>query len=399
MTIITRRDMLNIGGAIGAGGLTAAIIPEAANALTGAAQNGASEANSGAPLPDDINTVDSPNYKYRLGAQPLKTYEGGSAREVTVTEFPVSEAIAGVDMRLKPGGLRELHWHAIAAEWAFVIDGQVRTTILDPQGRLEILDFGPGDVWYFPKGHAHSLQAIGDREAHFILAFDDGHFSEFGTFSITDWLGHTPPEVLSRNLGVPAATFADFPKGEVYIALGPVPGPLPFDRPVGSSETPPLTHKFQLSAQKPKVFPGGEFRLVSRKEFPISSTMTGATMFLKPGALRELHWHPTAAEWQYFISGRARLTVFASHGKAETVEFGPGDVGYVPQGFGHYIENIGDEDCRAVLVFNSPVYEEISLTGWLAASPRKLLATNFGVPEEVFARFPKDKEFITVKKT
>ena len=81
------------------------------------------------------------------------------------------------------------------------------------------------------------------------------------------------------------------------------------------------------------------------------------------------------------------------------MEFGPGDVGYVPQGFGHYIENIGDEDCRAVLVFNSPVYEEISLTGWLAASPPKLLATNFGVPEEVFARFPKDKEFITVKKT
>jgi oxalate decarboxylase len=226
------------------------------------------------------------------------------------------------------------------------------------------------------------------------LAFDNGHFSEFGTFSITDWLAHTPPEVLEKNLGVPAGTFAAFPKDEVYIAAGPVPGPLATETPPGLREAPPLTHKFQLAAQSPKVFPGGEFRLVSQKEFPISSTMTGATMLLKPGALRELHWHPNAAEWQYFISGRTRVTVFASHGNAETVEFGPGDVGYVPQGFGHYLENIGDEDSRALLVFNNPVYEDISLSAWLATTPREVLATNFGVPEEVFDAFPKGKAFI-----
>jgi oxalate decarboxylase len=398
MPIMTRRDILS-GAAIGAGGLaTAAIIPAQARAQSGTAQSGPTEPNSGSGLPDDINTGNLPSYKYRLGAQPLKTYEGGPAREVTVAEFPVSETIAGVDMRLKPGGLRELHWHAIAAEWAYVIDGHVRTSILDPQGRSEVLDFGPGDVWYFPKGHAHSLQCVGSEECHFILAFDNGHFSEFGTFSITDWLGHTPPEVLEKNLGVPAATFANFPKQEVYIALGAVPRPLAAEPPAGSAEAPPLTHKFRLAAQKPKLFPGGEFRLVSQKEFPISSTMTGATMLLKPGTLRELHWHPNASEWQYFISGRARLTVFASHGNAETVEFGPGDVGYVPQGFGHYIENIGEEDCRALLVFNSPVYEDISLSEWLAATPRELLSTNFGVPEQVFAAFPKSKGFITAAK-
>ena len=115
-------------------------------------------------------------------------------------------------MRLTPGGLRELHWHAIAAEWAYVVEGNVRATVISPNGGAEQTDFGPGDVWFFPKGHGHALQGLGPGEAHFILGFDDGHFSEFGTFSITDWVGHTPPNVLSQNLGLPESVFATFPK-------------------------------------------------------------------------------------------------------------------------------------------------------------------------------------------
>src|SRR6516164_8300784 len=102
---------------------------------------------------------------------------------------PISTGIAGVSMRLKPGGLRELHWHANAAEWAFVVKGRVRTTVIGPAGVSETNDFGPGDVWYFPRGHGHALQGMGPEEAHFVLVFDNGAFSEFGTFSTTDWVG------------------------------------------------------------------------------------------------------------------------------------------------------------------------------------------------------------------
>ena len=137
--------------------------------------------------------------------------KGGSAKESTVKQLPVATSIAGVSMRLKPGGLRELHWHAIAAEWAYVVEGKVRTTVISPDGEAEQTDFGPGDVWFFPKGHGHALQGVGPDETHFILGFDDGHFSEFGTFSITDWLGHTPSNVLSQNLGLPESTFATRP--------------------------------------------------------------------------------------------------------------------------------------------------------------------------------------------
>src|SRR5262249_35877188 len=177
--------------------------------------------------------------------------------------------------------------------------------------------------------------------------------------SVTDWLALTPTDVLTKNLRVSADALAKLPKQEVYIGQGPVPPPLPADPPPGTLKSSPLSHKYQLQAQTGRTFPGGNMRIASMREFPISTTMTGATMLLKPGALRELHWHPNADEWQYYISGRARMALFGSNGRAKTLDFGPGDVGYVPRGFGHYVENIGEEDCRVLVLFNSGTYQEI----------------------------------------
>ena len=165
---------------------------------------------------------DLPNFKFDL--EKAKGWDGaaGSARQHTINEFPVSTSFAAVSMRLQAGALRELHWHAIAAEWAYVISGRCRVTVIAPSGNAEISDFGPGDVWYFPKGHGHSIQGLGPTECHFLLIFDDGRFSEFGTFSITDWMSRTPPDVLAQNLQVPPAAIARLPKEEVYIVQGDV---------------------------------------------------------------------------------------------------------------------------------------------------------------------------------
>ena len=332
----------------------------------------------------------APSFRYPLGSLPTKTFDGGTAKEANVTGFPVSDKLAGVYMTLEPGALRELHWHANAVEWAYVIEGRCRVTTIDPENRAEIADFGPGDVWYFPRGHGHSIQGLGPGTCTFILVFDNGYFSEFGTFSITDWLGHTPAEVLARNFDLPASTFANFPKKEVYIAPGPVPPPLPDEPTPGSLDAPALTHRYRLLAQAPDVFAGGTMRTVSEREFPISTTMTGALLIIKPGSLRELHWHPNAAEWQFYLKGSARMTVFGSHGRARTDDFVKGDVGYVPQGYGHYIENTGSEDLELIIVLNNGTYELISITAWMANNPALLLSTNFSVPESVFEKFPKD---------
>ena len=156
---------------------------------------------------------DLPTFKFALEKSDGKVIGNSYGKEATVTQLPISKGIAGVSMRLEPGAMRELHWHATAAEWAFVLEGRVRTTVVDPGGLAETNDFDPGDVWYFPRGHGHMLQCLGDKPCHFILIFDNGYFSEFGTFSITDWIGHTPPALLAKNFGLPEAAFATFPEG------------------------------------------------------------------------------------------------------------------------------------------------------------------------------------------
>src|SRR5579864_1295182 len=368
----SRRELLTVASSTAAVAAASFAMPREAGAA-------AEEHKQHAPLQE---------FKYDIEASEGRVTAGGSAKEANVDEFHISESMAGVSMRLKPGGLRELHWHAIAAEWAFVIRGNVRTTVISPSGEAESADFGPGDVWYFPKGHGHALQCLGPEEAHFVLVFDNGHFSEFGTFSITDWLSRTSPTVLSRNLNLPSSAFAGLVKDEAYILPGKIPPAVP-ERFRGNFRENQSPHKFRLGATQPISFPGGEERIVSSKEFPIQKTLTGVIQDLRPGALRELHWHPNADEWQYYVSGRARVTIFGAHGRAATEEFRPGQIAFIKQGFGHFVEQVGDEPTKILILFNSPVYEEISLAGWLGANPSALIADNFGFSSEQVGSLPK----------
>jgi oxalate decarboxylase len=98
-----------------------------------------------------------PTFRFPMEEQTPRTGEGGTAREASAAQFPVSKGIAGVSMTLAAGTTRELHWHANAAEWAYVQSGNCRITLYSPGGAGETADFSPGDVWYFPRGHGHSI--------------------------------------------------------------------------------------------------------------------------------------------------------------------------------------------------------------------------------------------------
>ena len=89
------------------------------------------------------------------------------------------------------------------------------------------------------------------------------------------------------------------------------------------------------------------------------------------------------------------MTVFSSHGHAQTEEYAPSDVGYVPQGFGHYIENIGDEDLKVLIVMDNGIYQDISLSDWLAKTSAYLLADNFNNQVEDWRDRPKDKRVMS----
>jgi oxalate decarboxylase len=387
MSEVHRREFL-----MGSAGLAASA------GLLGAEAAAASDVTFLNNVPDPLLAgKELPTFKFALEKSKGHVIAGSSAKEATVLQLPISKGLAGVSMRLAPGMMRELHWHATAAEWAYVVEGRVRTTVIDPHGDAEVNEFEPGDIWYFPRGHGHMLQCLGNQPCHFVLIFDNGYFSEFGTFSITDWMGHTPRPLLAKIFGVPQSTFDKLPKDEVYFARGPIPPERPA-APLQGVREPPLTHKFRLLAQTPhRIFRGGREWRADSSRFPISKTITGVVLHLEPGSLRELHWHPNADEWQYVLSGRASVTMFGSHGRYRIETLEQGDVSYIPQGYGHSVENVGDQMLRLLVGFNTGTYQTIDLSQWLAGNPLDVLTTNLGLPADVLGKFPRRDVFIASK--
>jgi oxalate decarboxylase len=338
----------------------------------------------------DSGTI--PNLKFSFSDARNRLLTGGWSREVTQRELPISTTLAGVDMRLKPGAIRELHWHK-EAEWAYMLAGHARITGIDTEGRNFIDDLGPGDLWNFRAGWPHSIQGLADG-CEFLLVFDNGMFSENETFLLTDWFNHTPMEVLAKNLGVSESALRGIPKDpehERYMFAGEVPPPLAKDVVRGPAGKTEISVTYRLHEQKPIEVPGGRVRIVDSSNFPASSTIAAALVELDQGAMRELHWHPTNDEWQYYISGQAKMTVFASSGKARTFDYRAGDVGYVPFAMGHYILNTGEEPLRFLEMFRSPTYADVSLNQWLALTPPELVQAHLNLDQSTTSAITANK--------
>ncbi|MFC5527941.1 oxalate decarboxylase family bicupin [Cohnella yongneupensis] len=333
-----------------------------------------------------------PNMKFSFSDTHMQLNHGGWSREVTVRELPIATTIAGVNMALTPGGVRELHWHQ-SAEWAIMLVGRARITSVDQNGRNFIADVGVGDLWYFPPGIPHSIQGL-EEGSEFLLVFPDGNFSDLNTLSFSDWFAHTPKDELSANFGIPTSAFAHIPNHQLYIYQGTVPGPIESQQVADPQGTIPLSFTHLLLAQKPIVTPGGTVRIVDSSNFPISTQIAASLLEIKPGAMREMHWHPNNDEWQYYISGTARMTVFAPNGTARTFDYRAGDVGYVPFAFGHYIQNTGDKSLWVMEIFKSDSFEDVSLNQWMALTPHQIVQSNLKVGPELINALHKEKLFI-----
>jgi oxalate decarboxylase len=317
--------------------------------------------------------------------------DGGWTRQVTERELPSSQGLAGVTMRLTAGSYRELHWHT-ANEWAYMLYGNARVTVFNPEdGTIFIGDVAEGDLWFFPKGFPHSIQGLGPDGCEFLLAFDQGMFSEYTTSLLSGWLAHTPVNVVSQNFNIPEAKLNVLPEQGLYIFPGAVPGPLEDDRQAvgGSAVASKVEYTFRMNSMHATADrAGGSIRVVDSKTFPAAKTIAAALFDMKPGALRELHWHPNASEWQYYIAGSGRMTVFASEGQARTMDYKPNDVGYVPQVAGHYIENTGNDDLVFLALFKSSHLSEVSLNQWLRRLPTQMLRDHLHLDGATIAKIP-----------
>jgi oxalate decarboxylase len=337
-----------------------------------------------------------PAFKYPFSLSNKRVFAGGWSREVTARELPVSKTMAGVNMRLNAGGIRELHWHT-AAEWAIMLYGSARITAIDANGRSFVRDTKEGDLWYFPTGIPHSIQGLAPDGAEFLLVFDDGNFSEFETVSLSGVMSHTPRDVMAKNFGVPQQSLQGLRQEDLFIFQAPVPGPLAVDqkRAAGLPGPSPLDFSFTTAGQKPtKTTKGGEVLIVDSSTFKVSTTVAAAIVTVRPGGLRELHWHQNADEWQYYISGRGRMTVLATGSRARTMDFQAGDVGYVQQTLGHYIENTGDSDLRFLEMFKASQYQDLSLSEWLTHTPPDLVMAHLNIDRQTYDAIPREELII-----
>ncbi|OEH91705.1 oxalate decarboxylase family bicupin [Bacillus solimangrovi] len=340
-------------------------------------------------VPPATDSGKVPNLKFSFSDTNMQLYHGGWAREVTATELPIATTLAGVNMRLTPGGVRELHWHK-QDEWSLMLEGRARITAVDQNGHNFIADVEKGDLWYFPAGIPHSIQGL-EEGAEFLLVFDDGNFTEADTFSISDWFAHTPKSILADNFGVDEQAFKDIPDSQKYMYQGEIPGSLQSESITSPYGSVPQSFTHKLLAQEPIITPGGSVRIVDSSNFPISENIAAALVEIKPGAMRELHWHPNNDEWQYYLSGEAKMTVFAADGTARTFNYRAGDVGYVPSPYGHYIQNIGTKSVWFLEMFQSDRFEDVSLNQWMALTPTELVESNLNVGPELMNSLRKSK--------
>lgn len=126
-------------------------------------------------------------------------------------------------------------------------------------------------------------------------------------------MAHTPRKVLVKNFGLDKEVMAKMVRNEsLYIFPAELPLSLALDKAaIGERRVEsPFEYSFKMSEMAPtRKTPGAGVRIVHSRKFPVSKNVVAALVPLKPGALRELHWHPNASEWQFWLAGKGHTSI------------------------------------------------------------------------------------------
>ena len=144
-----------------------------------------------------------------------------------------------------------------------------------------------------------------------------------------------------------------------------------------------VKYRYPLASAKPQVTtPGGTVTELTEDNFPIFKGNAAGVFYLvlKPGGLREPHWHPNAWEMDVCMEGKGELGVVTPDGEESISVLQPGDIGFIPQGWAHYIRNVGSSDMRFVVVFNNSLPNDIGLSTMFGGMPTNTFSQTLGVP-------------------
>ena len=330
-----------------------------------------------------------PNLRFSFSDSHVRLEPGGWTRQVTVRELGVSRNIAGVNMRLNAGGVRELHWHK-AAEWAYMLYGTARITAIDAQGRYFVDDVGVGDLWYFASGIPHSIQGLGPDGCEFLLVFDDGDFDEDNTFLLSDWFKHTPNDVLAKNFGVSIRCSGTRPTRASSTSsrrrcrarwLRPVSG-LTAD----AAAAEPPDDGAAADPVKKRHGPHHRHQRVSRLQDDLGGAGRGRAGGTARATLASQHRRMAVLHRGTGAHGRVRRVGPGPHLRFPWPATSASSVA-----MGHYVENTGTTPLRFLEIFKSDYYADVSLNQWMALTPPELVNAHLKLGPQFMASLRKNK--------
>ncbi|KAI9893933.1 MAG: hypothetical protein M1814_005486 [Vezdaea aestivalis] len=354
-----------------------------------------------------------PNLKWTFSSSHVRILEGAWLRTQTITDLPRAKDISGVQVYLKKGYGRELHWHTLN-KWGIVLVGNIMLTIVDEKTNWQVANLTVGDIFAIPKGSAHSINGIAE-DSEVLIIYDDGNSeAPYIHYQLDDWIPHIPKDILAKSFGVDPKIFNKVPVPDPYVVETQnsdwtVPGA----KPMVEGNASYVFYGSKVTA--PRVPGGGGSILVvdSVTNFPVSKTVAAAIVTIDPGAVQELHWNPNvstfsgidsigihlteqqADEWAFFWKGTGRATVFVGGAAARTFDFAAGDTAVFPISSGHYIENTSPtEPLIVVELFKSDHAVGMSLTQVLALTPPNLIAKTLNIPLSIVKKFKKTRQLI-----
>lgn len=330
----------------------------------------------------------SHHFKFTASSELIKR-PLGKRIDITRHNFPVLKGMSISLLELNPKGFREPHWHPNADELSYCLEGQGLITIFSPGAGHDTFTIDAGTMAFIPMGSIHSIANIGNGPLKIVVCFDHENPEDLNLSSSVSVM---PKQPLGATFGLPASFFTGLNGSIDPIFIGEQ-----RDLPNISENWFVNRYKYDIEVHPPQIqTKGGHVKLSNSYLLPTLEGLALYSLQLEIKGVREPHWHPNAHELNYLIKGRVRITLFSPGGEVDTFDMQEGDVSFLPQGYFHYIENIGTESAHLAVFFNHSNPSDIGISGCLGAYSNEMLAALFNVPSGYFNVLPKYQEDLFV---
>lgn len=321
--------------------------------------------------------------------KPQFVYKNGCRTDINKSVFPILDGMALSYLTLKPQGMREPHWHPNAHELGYCLEGKGVMTIFSPGAGHDTFIIEPGTLSFVPMGSLHHVQNIGDTPLKMILCFSNEMPEDL---NLSSTLEPIPASALGSTFGLKPSFFTDLHPALKPVFITEYQGEIKTDISWSVNR-----YKMYIDGMQPQIKNrGGAVRLNNKNLMPTLEDLTMYSLRLETKGVREPHWHPNAHELNYLVNGRARISLLSPGEKVDAFEMEAGDISFLPKGYYHYIENIGNEPLQFAIFFNNTMPSDIGLSGSFGAFSNELLGSLFKVPASYFNSMPKYQEDLFV---